>query len=125
MTELATEKKLTPGQRKAIECLMTAANTTQAALAANVNRATIYKWMADDTFKSALREAEGEAVEGLSRALVNLGDSASSALRDALLPSQKIATRLRAAEIVIGNLLRLRELVDFESRLIALERNQR
>jgi hypothetical protein len=126
MSENPTEKKvITPNQRKAIECLLTTGNTTAAAESAGVNRSTIYRWMSDDGFLDSLHEAEREAVAALSRALSGLGDMASSALRDALQPHQKIATRLRASEIVIGNLLRLRELVDIEARLTTLERNQR
>lgn len=122
MTEITTEKKLTPAQRKAIETLLTSGDVSQAALAAGVNRATLYIWRRQPHFQDALKEAEAEAVEGLSRALAGLGDSAAQALRDALEPGNKITTRLRASEIVISNLLRLRELVDIEERLAALER---
>ena len=122
MSEISTEKKVvTPAQRKAIETMLTSGNMVQAADAAGVNRSTIYRWMADDVFVAALREAEAEAVQGLSRSLAGLGESAAQALRDALAPSNKITVRLRAAEIVTDRLLKLRELVDIEARLKALE----
>lgn len=121
MKDIATEKSLTPSQRKAIESLLTAGNVTAAAQTAGVNRGTIYRWMDDSFFVTALREAESEAVAGLSRSLAGLGESAAAALRDALDASQKVTIRLRASEIVIANLLRIRELVDIESRLQALE----
>jgi phage terminase small subunit len=123
MTEFVTEKKfITPIQRKAIESLLTTGNTTEAAEAAGISRNTFYRWMADDTFLAALHEAEGAAVAGLSRALAGLGDAAAAALRDALQPSNKITVRLRAAEIVTDRLLKIRELVDIEQRLIVLEK---
>ena len=121
MSEITTEKKLTPAQRKAIECLLTTGNTTEAALAAGVHRSTLYKWKTDEQFVMGLREAEQAAVAGLARSLAGLGECAASTLRAALDPSEKITIRLRAAEIVIDNLLKLRELVTLEARIEALE----
>lgn len=121
MSENATQKKLTAPQHKAIEALLTAGNVTKAAEAANVTRKTLYRWLKDATFVAALTEAEAEALARLQRALLALGVSAIVALNDALQPHQKITTRLRASETVITNLLRLRELVDIERRLAALE----
>ncbi|MCB9150196.1 MAG: hypothetical protein H6641_15680 [Caldilineaceae bacterium] len=121
MTDKSTEKKLSAAQRKSIETLMTTGNTAAAADAAGVNRSTVYKWQKEPHFIEAMRHAEADAVAGLSRTLAGLGELAAASLRDALASDQKISTRLRASEIVISNLLRLRELVDLESRLTALE----
>jgi hypothetical protein len=122
MSEIATEKKLTPTQRKVIETLFTTGSISAAALAAGVNRATIYKWRNNDTtFAEAMQEAEADAVAGLARSLAGLGESAAAALFDALQPSEKMSTRLRAAEIVTDRLLKLRELVTLEARIQALE----
>jgi hypothetical protein len=122
MTEIATEKKLTTQQRKAIETLFTTGSVSAAALAAGVNRATIYKWRNnDETFAEAIQEAEADAVAGLARSLAGLGESAAAALFDALQPGEKMSTRLRAAEIVTDRLLKLRELVTLEARIQALE----
>lgn len=123
MTENVTEKKLSPAQFKAIEMLLTCGSVSEAATAANVTTNTIYRWMKDDTFLTALRAAEGVAIAGLSRALAGLGESAAGVLKAALGEGEKMNTRLRAVEIVIGNLLRLRELVDLEERVAELEAN--
>lgn len=121
MSDQATEKNLTPAQRKAIEGLLTSGSTTDAAASANVNRSTLYRWMRDPAFVQGLRDAEQEAVAGLSRTLAGLGELAGAALRDALHEDQKITVRVRAAEVVTDRLLRLRELVELERRLVALE----
>jgi transposase-like protein len=123
MVENMTEKKLTPGQRKAIEALLTSGNVTAAATAAGVTRNTLYRWVRhDETFVAELQAAEAEAVQGLSRVLAGLGDSAAAALKDALDSSQKITVRLRAAEIVTDRLLKIRELVELEQRITELEK---
>lgn len=124
MSEIATEKKVTPPQRRAIAALLTTGDTTQAAIAAGVNRSTLYAWRAQPHFQEALKEAEADAVAGLSRSLAGLGESAAQALRDALAPGNKMNLRLRAAEIVTDRLLKLRDLVELEERIAALERGQ-
>ncbi len=125
MTDNVTkEKGITSIKRKAVETLLTSGSITEAAEAAGVTRNTFYRWMADDMFLGALREAEAEAVVGLSRALAGLGDKAARALHDALEPHQKITVRLRAAEIVTANLLKLRELVALEARIAELEKQR-
>lgn len=121
MVEIATEKKLSPAQRKAIETLLTTGSVAAAALAAGVHRSTLYKWQADGDFVAALREAEAQAVAGLARSLAGLGEGAAQALYEALQGDQKITVRLRASEIVTDRLLKLRELVSLEERIAALE----
>lgn len=123
MSEIPTEKKITALQRKCIECLMLTGSISEAAAKANVDRSTIYKWHRQPAFVAALAEAEAEAVQSLSRVLAGLGSLAASALVDALASDQKVSTRLRASEIVLSNLLRLRELVNLEERIRALEAN--
>jgi hypothetical protein len=120
MNENETQKKLTPAQRLAIEKLLTSGSVEDAAISAKVARSSLYRWMKDDLFVAELRAAEAEAITGLSRSLAGLGNMAASALRAAL-EDPKMSIRLRASEIVIGNLLKLRELVDLETRLAQLE----
>jgi transposase-like protein len=121
MTEIATGKFITPAQRLAIEALLLSGDVTTAAAAGGVNRSTLYKWRELPHFQQALQAAEQEAIASLSRRLAGLSDAAAKALVDGLAPTEKITTRLRACEVVIGNLLRLRELVNLEARIEALE----
>lgn len=122
MQQNATKRKeLTTQQRQALEALLQAGSLTDAAKQAGVNRVTLYRWLQDATFQAALRSAESEALAALSRRLVVMGDAAAAALSDALAPERDIRDRLRAAQIVLDNLLKLKELLDFEQRLAALE----
>lgn len=116
------EKSISPAQYRAIESLLTQGKHKKAAADAGVSVRTLQRWFDDPAFMAMLRHAEAAAVAGLSRRLAALGDSAMEALSDALAPYNKIGTRLRAAQIVIDNLIRLRELVDIETRLSQLEK---
>ena len=122
MSEKVTPK-ITPKQRKAIESLMTNANVLDAAKAAGVSRQTIYRWMNTDlAFQQALCKAETEALTGLSRSLVTLGVKATQTLEQTLSDQGSSAgARVRAADIILGRLLQLRELVSLEERISRLE----
>ena len=94
----------------------------EAAQQCGVAERTIYRWLNEETaFKNALREAEKAALEMFTRQLVGMAEKASQAIRDGLEDSN-INIRLRAADAFLNRLIQLRQLVDFEERLAALER---
>jgi len=115
-------KKLTAKQTRALACLLAGASVPAAAEAAGCSKQAIYNWLEKPEFRTALNEAQSEAIVRLSRVLINLGteavDTLGRVLRDEKTPP---AVRVRAAEIVISNLLSLRENVEFENRLTDLE----
>lgn len=114
---------MTPRKRKAIEALLTTCDTTKAAAAAGVSRETVYRWMHEPVFRDALKEGAAEALEGLSRALVQLGDKAAKALGAALDDGTTAAgVKVRAADVILGRLLQLKELVNLEERVSELEK---
>jgi transposase-like protein len=115
-------ENLTPRRRKAVQELLTSGSVTAAAQAAGVSRETLYKWLKRDDFRRALTEAEGEALESLSRSLVVLGSKATQTLQDAMGSDQPLWARIRAADIVLLRLLQLRELASLENRILELER---
>ena len=115
------EKKITPKQRRALEALLAGEDIATAAQTAGVARQTLHRWQQEEHFARALQEAESLALEGLSRALVGLGELATQAIRDGLQPEQPIAIRLRAADLLTNRLLAIRQAIDFEQRLQELE----
>jgi len=122
MTQNATLGKLTPRQRRALESLLVTGDVTAAAASASVTRQTVHRWLALDVFKAALREGEAAKLESLSRALVRLGDKATQALEGALDDAAaQPGAKVRAADVVLGRLLQLRELVSLEQRVSDLE----
>lgn len=109
-------------QFRAIAALVTVGTVTAAAEAAGRAPKTIHAWLKQDDFKAVLREAEAAALDQLSRELVGLASEAVSTLR-ATMASATVSAgiKVRAAEVVLSNLLKLRELYTIEQRLAALE----
>lgn len=121
MTADATET-LTPEQLKALTALLEHGDKSKAAKAAKVSRTTLYRWMNQDpAFQAALDAATRQALKEFSLTLTRLAAKAAQALDDALGSGQEMRDRLRAADIVTGRLLAVRELVDLEERLKRLE----
>jgi len=124
MSENRTLSGLTPKQRKAVEALLTTGDATAAAQAAGIARDTLYRWLRQPLFLEAVRAAEAQALDDLSRMLVRLGRTAvgtlAKAMSDAATPA---ATKVRAADATLGRLLQLRELATLEARVAELERS--
>lgn len=121
--QMTSESGLNPRQRKALEALLTHGHVRQAANACGVSRQTLYRWMAEPAFASALRDAEALALDGLSRTLARLGDKAAVAVEAALDDGEAAhSVKIRAFDAVFGRFLQLRELVTIEQRLEAIER---
>lgn len=115
--------KIRPNQARALEVYLATGDVTKATEAADVGRSTFYRWQqTDPAFQAALNDATAQAVEAISVDLVRLGNKSIAALESVF--DDESAThyhKLKAAEIVITNLLKLRELVTIEARLEALE----
>lgn len=117
------EKVLTPKQAQTITALLTERSTAAAARQAGVSVATLYRWFDDPSFCKALTNAEGLAIDTAARSLVGMAEKALEAVAGVLNdPAAHPATRLRAAEVVLGNLLKMVELRNIERRLAALEK---
>lgn len=110
-------------QRKAVVALLLEPSQTAAAKAAGVGRRTLIRWLQEDAdFQKAVRAAESDAIDHAVRCLVQLTDHAVQVLRDVLTDSAlSPAVRLRAAGLVLEQVVKLRELRDLESRLSKLE----
>ena len=114
---------LSPRQHKAVRALLTETTIAKAAVVSGVGESTIYRWLADAAFRAALAQAEGQAVAAAGRRLVVLAETALDELARAMTdPMTPAPTRVRAAEVVLTQLLRVREVIVFEARLTDLER---
>ncbi|MDX9975332.1 MAG: hypothetical protein RBU21_20260 [FCB group bacterium] len=117
-----TTDSLKPQQRKAIAALLERGCVTKAAEAVGVAPKTIYRWLQQPDFKSALSSAEGEVVQAAVRRLAGMSDKALSTL-EAVLDDEEAsaASKTRASLAVLEALLRLRELVTLGNELAELK----
>lgn len=104
-----------------MQALLTERTIGDAAEAAKVSRRTLTTWLGDAQFCAELRKATGEAIDATVRRLTHLSASAVDTLSDAMGSGELTGVRVRAADIVLGRLLALRELHDLEQRIAALE----
>jgi hypothetical protein len=117
-----TRGQLTTKQRKAIAALLATGEVKAAAAEAGVHRDTLHRWLKEPTFLTAVRAAETDALDELSRLLVRLGRTAVDTIAKVMGdPETPPATRVRAADAALGRLLQLRELAQLEARVQALE----
>lgn len=116
-------KNVSSKQHRAVIALLTCTTVGKAATAAGIADRTIYRWLKEPAFLAELRSAESEALAAVTRKLVSLAGKAASVLDVVLDGTSPLETsvRVRAADIVLARLMPLREMVDTESRLAAIE----
>jgi hypothetical protein len=115
-------KELTPKQTQALRSLLTRPNIALAASDVGVSERTVYRWLDEPLFKQALTKAEDQALDAATRGLVSMTNQAVLVITTLMVnPATHPATRLRAAECVLSNTLKLYELRNLAARLAALE----
>ncbi len=106
-----------------MEALLTTGDVVAAAQTVGVARETLHRWLHQPIFLEAVRAAEAQALDDLSRVLGRLGRTAAGTLAKAMAdPTVPWATKVRSADAVLGRLLQLRELATLEARVAELER---
>lgn len=113
---------LKPKQRLAVSALLTEKSITRAAEKAGIGERTLYRWMTQAQFRTALLTEEDKVIDSTVRRLLSMADLAVSTL-EMLLAEGGVAhgVKLRAAQTALDTMLKLRELRDIENRLAALE----
>jgi transposase-like protein len=110
-------------QAKAIAALLAAKDGATAAQQAGVSETTLYRWLREDKgFQEALRGAEKVAIDEAVRRLAGAAGHALNTILVLMLDRDTPASiRLRAATVVLEQLVKLRELTSLEERIAALE----
>jgi AcrR family transcriptional regulator len=122
MRRSETDSKLTSRQAKALEALISETSVQGAADAAGVSRATLYRWLREETFAAALREARARIFESLLTDLHAIGRLAIDALREVLEDKKaNPSTRVKASLGALSVIIRAREIIETEERLRELE----
>jgi hypothetical protein len=114
--------ELTPKQHQAIQALLIQSSVPNAAASVGVSVRSLYRWLDEPTFRLALNTALDKSIDAAARGLVGLTEKAIKVV-ETVLDNEQIhpATRLRAADLVLSNMLKLAELRTLAQRVAALE----
>ena len=119
---MGENEQLTAPQRRAITALVEQRDIRTAAKAAKVGESTLHRWLRDASFVAELRTVEGRVIDAATRRLLRHQDSALTVILSIMADSRHPAsTRLRAAQVILEQLFKLRELRNVEERLSVLE----
>ncbi len=122
MSNNSSDKPLTTKQRNALEAILSGSTQQEAARIAEVGPDTVNRWFKEERFQAAIRTAESEMLSSVSRNLTRVGEKAIATLEAVLDSSTAPAhVKVRAADTVLARLIPVRELVDTDERIAALE----
>lgn len=115
-------EQLTPKQQRAVTLLASGKSARATAAELKCGERTVRGWLGVPAFKQALAEAEAGMLAELSRHVLTLPEKAVAVVCEILDDtSVGASTRLRAAQVALDALLKVREL-GVEQRIIELER---
>lgn len=121
MTDSA--KKLPPKYFKAISGLLTLFTVKEAAQEAKISEVTLYRWMRNETFQAAYRDARKEAVKQAIANLQRISSEAVNTLRSIMTDNDAPpSSRVAAARTVIEQSIRAIEFEELEQRITVIER---
>lgn len=105
---------------KAALALAHGATTDEAGQTAGVTGRTVRRWREEPAFRAEVTQLRREMLDDV---LGQLGGAAVEAVKTlrAALDEQSAGVRVRAASVLLASLLTVREAVDVEERLAALE----
>lgn len=123
MTEdlIKPEKVITVKQTKAITALLSERTARDAAKKAGVNEKTLYTWLADPAFRGALRSAEMDILETVTRRLGAGQSLALDTLEKLIQSARHESTKLTACVSWLNMFIKYRDMKDIDERLTALE----
>jgi hypothetical protein len=111
---------LTPKQHKAIHALLASRTIEEAASVADCHPASIRRWLKDEDFSAAHRQARKDALDAAIAALQGAAARAAHTLEDEL-DSDSSGIRVRAAISILDRAIKGQELFDVIQRLEDLE----
>lgn len=110
------------GRPAAVVALAAGETTRQAAKAAGVTARTVERWCADPEFAADVTATRAQMLATVAGQLTAAGGEAVATLRAVMAdPDAKPHAKVQAAREILAALLPLREHVDLEQRLAAIE----
>ena len=115
------DNALTVKQMKAITLLLTRSTREEVIKEVKISSETLYRWMRDPDFREELARQQNEVInEAISLLKANMTKAANTLV--SLLDEKGGELRRRAANDLIGHVLKARELEELEERLEQVER---
>ena len=114
--ETENPTNLAPIQVKALQHLATSASISEAARLSEVSRATLYRWMEDDEFRTELERLRTYAFDLARAELKGLMFKAAAVLDDSM-EHRNPFVRLRAAQATVYSGLKVGEIEKLKDRL--------
>lgn len=108
------------GEIKVLLALARGASTDAAGAAGGISGRTVRRWLQDDAFQAKVSALRAELLGRTVGQLVDAATEAVATLRGSL-SAESEAVRVRAAVAILNALVTLRESVDLEVRIGALE----
>lgn len=122
MSANVRSKRSSVKRQKAIAALMTERTLVDAAQKAGIGERQLRRWMRDPEFQSELQAVATQATDTAVRRLTSLTGEAIDTLKWAMgEATEHDHARVRAALGVLANFTRLKELLEVEIRLAAIE----
>ncbi len=122
--QIKTENGITTKQQKAIAALLSERTARDAAKTAGVGERTLYKWLGEPGFREALRSAEADILDDVTRRLTAGQRLALDTLEKLIQSARHESTKLTACVSWLNMYLKFRDMKDIEDRLTALEAAQ-
>ena len=116
-----SEKGITVKQQKAITALLAERTARDAAKVAGVAERTLYTWLGDPVFRAALKSAEAEVLDTVTRRLSAGQAVALDTLEKLIQSARHESTKLTACVSWLNMFMKYHELKDVDERLTALE----
>jgi len=116
-------EKLSRNQERVIVALLNHTSVTKAADAAGIGEVTIYRWLKDDGFNSAYRDARRQVVQQgivkIQKSIKAAVDTLTAIMEDNEAPA---SSRVSAAKTIIDIGIRATEMEQLEERIEDLEK---
>ena len=115
-------ENLTTKQAALLAAMLEGKSLAEAAAATGANERTARRWYNEPRFQVELQRRTSDALNDASRGMTDAMQGAPAVIK-AIMHDEGVApsVRLQAARILVDSNLRLKDAVEFENRLVALE----
>jgi len=121
MNENGSHKKLSAKQEKAIALIISGEENLETIKQLRISETTFYRWCNSEVFQYRLQQETKKLKNAALGKMQRLVDKSVNRL-EVLLDSGDEKIVLRASQIIIDNVLKIRDLEELEERLARLER---